>query len=167
MDCLEVIRNRFSVRRYTDAPVEQEKLDAILEAARLAPTACNLQPYKVVVIRTTDHLETLKEIYPRSFFTAAPYVLGVYANPSDAWSRMDSKNYADVDATIVMDHMILAAASLGLGTCWIGAFDPQKARDFAGLGSDWEPLAFTPVGYPDKEPPAKNRKPLDELVVYL
>ncbi len=167
MDCLEVIKTRFSVRRYTDAPVEQEKLNTILEAARLAPTACNLQPFKVVVIRTADHQEALKAIYPRSFFTAAPYVLGVFTSPSDAWSRMDNKNYADVDASIVMDHIILAAASIGLGTCWIGAFDPDKAREFAGLGPDWEPLAFTPVGYPDKEPPVKNRRPLDDLVVYL
>ena len=166
MNCLEVIAQRFSVRRYKDLPVEQEKLDQILEAARLAPTACNLQPFKILVIKTADNTEQLKEIYPRSFFSLTPYVLGVFSNPESAWCRMDGKNYADVDASIVMDHIILAAASLGLGTCWIGAFDPEKARQFADLGPGWEPVAFTPVGYPDKEAPVKNRKSLEDLVTY-
>jgi nitroreductase len=72
-----------------------------------------------------------------------------------------------VDAAIVMDHMILQAAALGLGTCWIGAFDARAARKLAGLGDEFEPVAFTPVGYPAAQPPAKQRKPLGDIVTYL
>lgn len=79
---------------------------------------------------------------------------------------MDNKNYGDVDVTIAMDHLILAATELGLGTCWIGAFDPVAARDVLGLPEEVEPVAFTPLGYPADQPGTKRRKPLSELVRY-
>jgi len=88
------------------------------------------------------------------------------AIPARAWKRRDGKNYAEVDATIAMDHLILAATNEGLGTCWIGAFDPLAAREILGLPEDAEPIAFTPLGYPADSPRAKKRKSLKELVSY-
>ena len=167
MDYFELIRNRFSVRAYTEQEVEGEKLEKILEAGRLAPTACNLQVFRILVIPTEKYQDELKKIYPRSFFSQAPLVLGVFANQDKNWVRSDGKNYAYVDAAIVMDHLILAATALGLGTCWVGAFDPEAARSFAGLGDGWEPVAFTPLGYPDKNAPEKKRRELADLVSYL
>jgi nitroreductase len=86
--------------------------------------------------------------------------------PEQNWVRRDNKNYNDVDVAIVMDHLTLAAADLGLGTCWIGAFDPEAAREVLGLPDHIEPVAFTPLGYPADSPRPKTRKPLHELVRY-
>jgi len=166
MEFSELIRKRYSVRAYQADPVEEEKLNQVLEAARLAPTAANRQPFKFIVIHTKGREAELKRIYGRDWFTQAPLVICACAIPSQAWSRMDRKNYGEVDATIAMDHLILAAASLDLGTCWIAAFDPAAAREVLGLPSDVEPVAFTPLGYPADEPKEKKRRPLSELVRY-
>ena len=167
MEFLDLARARYSVRAYQDTPVEEDKLQRILEAGRLAPTACNLQAFRIVVIPTAAHMDALKRLYRGSFLTQAPVILGVYADTQQSWVRSDGTSYAAVDATIVMDHMILQAAALGLGTCWIGAFNPEAAREIGGLGRAFEPIAFTPVGYPASQSPQKQRKPLSDIVKYL
>ena len=106
----------------------------------------------------------LARIYSRDWFTQGPLVIAVVALPNEAWRRSDGKCYAEVDATIAMDHLILAAAAVGLGTCWVAAFDPDAARDVLGLPADVEPVAFTPLGYPDKPARGTDRLPLAELV---
>lgn len=166
MDFSDLIRTRFSVRTYKPLPVAQEKLDHILEAARLAPTAANRQPFRVIVIHTEGREEELKRIYGQDWFVQPPLVICVCALPDKAWvrKRTDGKNYADVDAAIVMDHIILAATEEGLGTCWIAAFDPEAAREVLELPEDVEPIAFTPLGYADTEAGPKKRKDLEELV---
>jgi nitroreductase len=166
MDTLETISKRYSVRGYKADPVDEETLQRVLEAARQAPTAANRQPFRVIVIHTKGREEEVARIYGRRWFCSAPIVLGVVALPGEAWRRMDDKPYDEVDATIAMDHMILAATSLGLGTCWVAAFDPDAAREVLGLPDDVEPLAFTPLGYPDKEPSRTTRLPLETLVKY-
>ena len=166
MTFLELAEKRYSVRAYKPAEVEEEKLQQILAAARLAPTAANKQPIQFIVIRTKGREEELGRIYRANWFCEAPVVICVCAVQSKAWSRGDSLNYAHVDATIAMDHLILAAADLGLGTCWIGAFDPAAAREVLGLPQEVEPIAFTPVGYPADKPRPKKRKTLAELVRY-
>jgi nitroreductase len=165
MDFFECIASRRSVRSYRPDPVEEGKLDRVLEAARLAPTACNNQPFRVIVARTSDRKAELKRIYPKDWFVAAPIVLLVCSVPGSAWSRKDGKGYADVDAAIAMDHIVLAATALGLGTCWIGAFDPKAAREVLGLEAGWEPVAFTPLGYASDYPEPRPRKALEELVL--
>ena len=162
----QLIEKRYSVRRYRQDPVEKEKLDQILNAARLAPTAANLQPFQLIVVETKGREEGLKRIYRADWFWKAPIVICMCAVPSQAWSRMDNKNYGDVDATIAMDHLILAATELGLGTCWIAAFDPTAAHEVLGLPKDVEPIAFTPLGYPADRLGGKKRKPLADLVRY-
>ena len=166
MDFDELVGHRYSVRAYRSDAVESEKVQKLLEAARLAPTAANRQPFQLIVIRTAGREEELKRVYERDWFVQAPLVICACGVRSEAWVRRDGKSYCDVDVTIVMDHLILAAAALGLGTCWIGAFDPSAAREVLGLPDDVEPVAFTPVGYAADEPRPKKRKELAELVRY-
>ncbi|AGC69276.1 putative NADH dehydrogenase/NAD(P)H nitroreductase [Thermoclostridium stercorarium subsp. stercorarium DSM 8532] len=166
MDFFDVINRRYSVRSYLPDEVEAEKIQKILEAARLAPTACNLQAFKVVVAKTEGRKEEIRKIYPRGWFAEAPYIIAVCAEKGKGWVRSDQKSFADVDATIVMDHIILAATALGLGTCWIGAFDPKAAAEVLELGNNLEPIVLTPLGYPKGEQTPRRRKALEELVIY-
>lgn len=163
MDYFELIAKRHSVRAYRDTPVEKEKLDAVLEAARLAPTAANRQPVRIFVAKTNGN-PALSKIYRPAWFTSAPYVVCVATSRAKAWTRSDGHSYADVDAAIVMDHLILAATARGLGTCWVGAFDPQAAREVLNIPEEYEPLVCTPLGYPADGAFQKLRRPLDEMV---
>ncbi|MBM3317311.1 MAG: nitroreductase family protein [Candidatus Eisenbacteria bacterium] len=164
MELQEVLRSRYSVRAYKPDEVERDKLLEILEAARLAPTAANRQAFQLIVIRTAGREEALRRIYNKDWFVQAPLVIAVCGLREESWVRRDGHNYVDVDAAIVMDHLILRAADSGLGTCWIAAFDPAAARAELGLPRGVEAIAFTPLGYPADEPGPKKRKPLSELV---
>jgi nitroreductase len=166
MQFIELARKRYSARSYKPGPVEDDKLQSVLQAARLAPTAANRQPFRLIVVPTRNREAELLRIYKRPWFVQAPVVICVCAVPNEAWVRSDGKNYSDVDAAIVMDHLVLAAADLGLGTCWIGAFDPIAAREVLGIPEQASPIAFTPLGYPADQPPAKKRKNLDDIVKY-
>jgi len=166
MEFAELIQARYSVRGYKPDPIEEEKLQGVLEAARLAPTAANRQAIQFVVVHTSGREEELGRIYDRDWFARAPIVICACGIPADNWVRNDGKNYNDVDVAIAMDHLILAAADAGLGTCWIGAFDPEAARELLGLPEGVEPIAFTPLGYPAVEAGTKKRKDLSELVRY-
>lgn len=163
----ELIKKRYSVRAYRPDPVEDDKLRAVLEAARLAPTAANRQPFQLLVIHTEGREAELRRIYDRGWFVAAPIVICACGVPAQGWTRStDGKNYTDVDVTIAMDHLILAAADIGLGTCWIAAFDPAAAREVLGLPDGVVPVAFSPLGYPADQSRPKERKPLSDLVRY-
>ena len=165
MNFQALIRTRYSVRAYKPDAVEEDKLARILEAARIAPTAANRQAFRIIVLPTKGREAELHRIYGRDWFVQAPLVLAVCAVPSEAWVRKaDGWNAAEVDATIAMAHIVLAAAEEGLGTCWIAAFDPGAARDVLGLPPDVIPAAFTPLGYPADTPAPKKRRPLTELV---
>jgi nitroreductase len=166
MDFYELSKQRYSVRAYRSDPVEEAKLEQVLEAARLAPTAANRQAFQIIVIHTAGREAELKRIYDREWFVQAPLVLCACGVPEENWARRDGKNYNDLDVGIVMDHLILAATDLGLGTCWIGAFDPAAAREVLGLPAGVEPIVFTPLGYPADDPRPKRRKPISELARY-
>ncbi|MCM8815219.1 MAG: nitroreductase family protein [Candidatus Omnitrophica bacterium] len=166
MEFQDLISKRYSVRAYKKDPVEKWKIEKILEAARFAPSAANRQPYKIIVIETEGRKEELKRIYSAEWFVQAPLIVGICAIKNIAWSRKDGKNHADIDCAIAMDHMILAATDLGLGSCWICAFDVEQARRILGIPPEVEPVAFTPVGYPDDLPKEKRRKPIEEIVCY-
>lgn len=166
MDVFEAIAARYSVRGYKPDPVSDEALHQVLEAARQAPSAANKQPFRIVVIQTKGREDELARVYGRKWLLQAPLVIAFIAVPGEAWRRMDDKPYDEVDATIAMDHLVLAATALGLGTCWIAAFDPAAVRDVLGLPDDVEPIALTPLGYPDRDRAATDRRPLDELVKY-
>jgi len=167
MEYSELIAARYSVRAYRPDLVEDEKLQAVLDAARLAPTAANRQPFQLVVMRTEGREDEIGKIYGRPWFVQAPVVIGVCAISSQAWVReSDRFNARLIDAAIVADHLILAAANLGLGTCWIAAFNVKAARSVMQLPDEAEPVIFTPLGYPADQPGPKIRKPLSELVRY-
>lgn len=166
MEFYDLIRNRYSARAYESRPVEDDRLRRVLEAAAIAPTAGNRQSFCLIVIHTEGREEELRRVYDRDWFVEAPLVICACAIPKGNWVRRDGKNYSDVDVTIAMDHLILAATDEGLGTCWVGAFDPAAAIDVLGLPNGIEPIAFTPLGYPADQPKEKSRKFLEELVRY-
>ncbi len=167
MNFYELIQSRRSVRAYKPDPVPQEAIDRILEAVRLAPTAANRQPFVFLVIREEKTRHALKIAYNQPWFYEAPVIILACAKPGEAWRRTDGRNYADVDTTIALDHLILAATAEGLGTCWIGAFNPPALRKALNLTDDLDPIAMTPLGFPADSPKPKNRKPLHDLVRYL
>ncbi len=164
MDFRELAEYRYSVRTYLTDPVPDDLLKQVLTAATLAPTADNRQPFQLVVMHTIARKDELRRIYDRDWFVQAPIVIGIVAVPSEAWVRSDGVNYSWVDAAIVMDHLILAATDAGLGTCWIGDFNPKEAYLVMGLPPEVEPVAFTPLGFPADEPGWKRRQPARELV---
>ena len=172
MTFLDLARRRYSVRAYTSDPVPDDALASVLEVGRVAPTAANRQPFRVIVAHTQGREAELRRIYDRGWFVEAPLVLCVVAVRGEAWTRTmyDGRSHADVDAAIVMDHMTLAAADIGLGTCWIAAFDPAAAREVLGVPEEGEPMLFSPVGYPAEESAPSDRhaqrKPIGDLVRY-
>ena len=168
MEFEKLIHQRYSCRHYSDRVVEDHLLTKVLEAARLAPTAANRQPFQIIVIKTMDQEEELLKIYPKDWFVQPPLILCVCCQPDIGWLRKkyDNQSYAVVDAAIVVDHITLQAADLGLGTCWIGDFNPQLAREFLGFPDEVQPVAFTPLGYPLDQPSPKKRKDLNDLVRY-
>lgn len=164
MDLFETVAGRRSVRKYAKTPIDQDKLLRVLEAARLAPSAANRQPWKIYVVTDERLREALGNAYHNAWFYEAPVIIAICSCPGRAWSRSDGKNYADVDAAIAFDHLTLAAQSEGLATCWIGAFTPSVVVEALGLPPGEEPLAMTPLGYPAQAPAMPPRRPLDELV---
>src|SRR5512138_1116250 len=167
MEFSDLIAARYSVRAYRPDPVEEDKLQCVLEAARLAPTAANRQPFQLIVLHTAGREQQIGRIYHRPWFVQAPIVVAVCAISSQAWVReSDRFNARLIDAAIVADHLILAATDLGLGTCWVAAFNVEAARRVLALPPEVEPVIFTPLGYPADSPGEKIRKSLSDLVRY-
>jgi len=168
MKFIELAEKRKSIRSYKSDPVPEELLNEVLQAGNLAPTAKNLQPFHFIVVRDSAKLDELADAYPAPFLREAPVVIVICTEPSKGWTRdrHDGKNYCEVDAAIAIDHMTLAATDLGLGTCWIAAFDPAKVIESMGLPEGIEPIALLPLGYPNEAGREKTRKPLEELVRY-
>jgi len=167
MDVFDAIRTRRSIRKYMDKPVEEEKLLKVLEAARLAPSAVNRQPWRFIVVRDKEIREALRSAYDRDWFVSAPVIIVACAVPSEGWVRWDGEEFWRVDVAIAMQNLILAAWNEGLGTCWIGAFKEEEVKKVLGIPPDVRVVAMTPLGYPAEEKgPVTNRKPLEEIVKY-
>jgi len=147
MGFLQLATARYSVRAYSRQPVEKEWVDVILEAARVAPTACNRQPQRIMVITTPDELAKVDECTPCRF--GAPLVFLICYDMDVCWKRsFDGANSGDVDASIITTHMMMQAHELGLGSCWVMYFDPAKTRELFNLPEHIIPVAYLPVGYP-------------------
>ncbi|VGO12753.1 NADH dehydrogenase [Pontiella desulfatans] len=168
MKFIELAEKRCSIRSFKSDSVPEEMLNEVLQAGNLAPTAKNLQPFQLIVVRAGSGLDALAKAYPAPFLREAPVVIVVCVEAEKGWvrTRHDQKNYAEVDAAIATDHMTLAAADLGLGSCWIGAFDPAQVSAAMALPEGVQPLAMLPLGFPNEKGREKNRKSLDELVRY-
>ena len=169
MKFIELTKERHSVRSYTARPVEQEKLDYILECARLAPSAVNKQPWKFMVVQSPEGKSKICQCYAREWMAEAPLYIIVCAVADEAWTRRyDGKNHADIDAAIATEHICLAAADQGLGTCWVCNFDTTLIRQLFPFEPDTYPVAIIPIGYPDEtDRPEAKRKPMDEIGTYL
>ena len=136
-----------------------------MEAAHLAPSAVNYQPWHFIVIQQPENLKRVYDIYPREWIKSAPLVIIACSEPSKAWTRnSDGKNSSDIDIAIAVDHLILQSTNLDLGTCWVCNFNINLCSEIFGIPSHIEPVVLIPVGYPDIDPPAKKRKPLEEIV---
>ena len=169
MSFLDIAKKRCSVRSYLPREVEEEKLLQVLEAARIAPSACNMQPWQIFAARDPQLKADLVKAYPRDWFARVPVILVICCDHSQSWKRQnDNKDYGDVDIAIATDHMTLAAADLGLGTCWLGAFDPEICRKALNLPQYMEPVVMMPLGYPAQTDSADRhrtrRKPLEDIV---
>ena len=167
MDFYATLEARRSVRKYSSDPVEQDKLDRILNAARIAPSAANRQPWHFFVIQNAEKREALKAAYAQDWFTSAPVIICACAKTSEAWQRSDGANYAFIDVAIAFEHLVLAATAEGLGTCWIGAFKPEEVKRVLDLADDLHPVAMTPMGYPSESPAPRPRKQIDQIVTIM
>lgn len=189
MDFMDISKKRVTVRKFSPKPVEEEKINKILEAGRWAPTAVNLQPQRIMVLNTPESLDKVRQFcsfgYDQkyvdlakecddkeqgkvNFYYGAPLVLFVAYDKDECWTHPQSgKASGATDATIVATHMMLEAASLDLGSVWISYFDEEKARELLELPESWQSACMLYIGYPadDFEPNAKmsgHRKPLTE-----
>lgn len=163
----DIVANRYSCRHYSQEPVSQEQILEILECARLAPSACNRQPWKFMVISAHEELSAVHASYNRDWIKEAPVAIIVLGNRNEAWHRSyDEYDATDIDIAITTEHICLAATSMGLGTCWICNFDPITLRTGMNIPEEWEPLAIIPVGKPaeDIAIPEKKRKNNDEII---
>jgi nitroreductase len=168
MEFYELIKERKSVRRYKPDPIPDDVLNRILEAGRNAPSAKNIQPWHFVVIKNPEIKEMVAEACrAQRFMAEAPVIICGCALEDIAWGRMGGymSSFA-VDLAIAMEHMILAAANEGLGTCWIGAFVEKDVKKILGIPDNVRVVALTPVGYPAEEPRDRGRKLLKDIVSY-
>jgi nitroreductase len=168
MSFLELARKRYSCRNYQDKPVARETLLRVLEAGRVAPSAVNYQPWKIIIITENEDLARIRDAYPRSWFKTAPVALVLCGDHNRSWKRSDGKDHCDIDVAILADHITLAAADAGLGTCWICNFDRKKCVDMLNLPENMEPIIILSLGYPaDKADENRHdnlRKSLEEIV---
>ena len=168
MDIYEAIKQRTSVRAYSSKPVEEEKLLRILDAARLAPSGKNGQPWIFIVVRDE---QMRKKLVPackeQEFIAQAPVVIVACGREELAYKRMGGYwNSLPVDIGIALEHLMLAATAEGLGTCWIGAFFEEEVKKLLSIPDDVKVVALTPVGYPAGEKKWRPRKSLEEIVMY-
>jgi nitroreductase len=163
---LNSIKKRFSVRKFTVQKIEQEKMDEVLEAARMAPSARNIQPWKFVVITDAEKREKLTEVCKgQTFVSQATATIAVCVNNLDYKMTCGFRG-AVIDAAIAGEHIALQAAELGLGSCWIGAFHQDKLRQLIDLPAEYEAVALLPIGYPDTNKGNRNLKDKQEVISY-
>jgi len=159
MDVFEAIRARRSIRKFRPKPIPDEKLEMILEAGRLAPSAGNRQPWRFVLVKDPDGKKILARAADNQMFIADASVIVVALGDPEA-----SPRWFRQDPMIAVEHMVLAATALGYGTCWIGAFNEKEVKRILRIPEGLKVIALLPIGFPDEAPAPKERKPLKEIV---
>jgi len=167
----ELVSTRRSIRKYADKPVEEEKVQMMLQALRLAPSSSNSQPWHVVAVRDKETIGALSRAAPIgsrkviSWLKGAPlvFVLTVQRKLTHRVSGTFGHNNLGLDAGIGGQHLVLAAHALGLGTCWIGWFNERKVRKLIGLPGSYQVVSLIPCGYPNHAPDPRGRKKLEEI----
>jgi len=166
MDFFDAVEGRYSVRAYANRPVEEETLRKVLEAARLAPSAANRQEWRFIAVRDPDKRKKLAAIaHKQDFVAEAPVVLAACAASDDHVMSCGQPCYP-IDVAIALEHVALAATALGLGTCWIGAFDESAAKKLLGVPAGVRIVELMPLGYPADKPGPKTRLRLEEILMY-
>ncbi|MDE7082732.1 MAG: nitroreductase family protein [Clostridia bacterium] len=171
MEFLELAKSRYSVRSFSERRVEDDKLKIILEAARVAPTACNNQPQRLYVLQSDEAIEKLKQA--SKFVFGASTVIVFTSVKEEEWKNPFTKDYhtGEIDVSIVCTQAMLQAWELGIGSCWVGYYDPEKVRKALSIPKNEQIVAILPLGYPseDCKPAAAHylRKPLEETVKFL
>ncbi len=162
-----LVQERYSCRAYSSRPVGRGTILDVLDIVRLAPSACNRQPWCFLIADSDAQREAIFGSYNREWIRTAPEFIVACGIHDEAWHRpCDGKDHTDVDISIAVEHLCLAATSLELGTCWVCNFDPAPIREAFCLPDNVEPIAIIPIGYPAESSsvPAKNRKQLDDIV---
>ena len=167
MDIHQLCEARFSARKYTSEKVSDEDLAYILDCVRLAPSAVNRQPWKFVVVKSEEAKAKVQKAYQREWFYTAPMYIVAYKNTAEEWVRKyDNKPHGDIDVTIALEHLALAATERGLGTCWVCAFDPAVLAAELPQASEWKPVGIRPLGHIADDCPRaeRSRKALTDIV---
>ena len=165
---MDLIETRRSIRSYKPQEIEEEKLNYVLQAFRKAPSAKNLQPWKLVVVKNKKIINDLAiACNNQTFLEEAPILIAACAKEDEAYGTMGGyMNSYPIDISLALEHLILAATEQGLGTCWIGAFKEQLVKDILKVPENINVVALTPLGYPAREASIRSRKPLTEIVCY-
>lgn len=170
MDISEAIATRRSTRAFKNKPIPPKIIEKLIEAARLAPSAGNIQPWEFIIIKKPETKKKLVEAaLGQTFIQEAPVVIVVCANENRSIQRYGARGktlYCIQDTAAAIENMLLTACSLGLGACWVGAFREEDAREILKIPSGVRPVAIVPVGYPDEAPSPRNRRPLNQIVHY-
>ncbi|MBR4387832.1 MAG: nitroreductase family protein [Prevotella sp.] len=164
MNFLELTKSRYSCRNYQPTIVEQEKLEYIMECVRLAPSACNKQPWTFRIVTEEEERKKLSQCYNREWFATAPTMIIASILHDEEWVRGDGKHHGDIDIAIAVEHLCLAATEQGLGTCWVCNFNTGLCKSLFGLSENEEPAVLIPLGYPVDETKEKKRKPIEEII---
>jgi nitroreductase len=171
MDFIELAQSRRSIRNFTQERVTDEDLERLLVAAQSAPSAGNCQPWHFYVTTDKAIKDGLTErAYCQGFISAAPAVIVVCADIKRSEAKYGSRGrslYCLQDTAAAVQNILLCAAGMGLGTCWIGAFEEDKVWEFLGLAKDMRPVAIIPIGYPEQTPPPRGRRPLSEIATFI
>ena len=164
MEFYEVLKTRRSIRSYKPDAVSDQQLQKLAEAVNLAPTACNKQPFKLLLVRDPEMRKTICANTHFGFLAEAPVIAVMLTNESASWTRYEGNPAADIDASIAMEHLVLAAAAEGLGTCWICAFSRPEMNAALKISAPWSAFALSPIGYAAAGPRPFTRKNLSEVV---
>lgn len=166
MNFLELTKRRRSIRRFVSKEIEKEKIEYIMECVRRAPSAVNNQPWLFYFIKNEKIRKDLQKSYPREWFEKAPLYIVACADNNKSWKRSyDSKDFADIDLAIAIEHLCLAAAEQNLGTCWVCNFDPELCSKTLNLPEHIYPVAIIPIGYSDEsKSDERERKALEEII---
>jgi nitroreductase len=171
MSFYELAKSRYSCRSYSSKNISKEQVEKVLECARIAPSAANVQPWHFFAINKSPLFDQIASCYAGAWIKTAPVIIVACGNHAVSWRRSDGKDHCDIDLAIAIDHITLAASDMGLATCWICKFDAMKCADLLKLPFNLSPIALIPLGYPE----VKNnyherhlvRKSLDEIITWI
>ncbi|MBR6557864.1 MAG: nitroreductase family protein [Clostridia bacterium] len=169
MEFFNLIKERYSVREYKDKEIPVELLEKVLDAGRIAPTARNCQPVRILVAKSKEVMAKMNELTPCVY--GAPIVLIICSDTNESSGQPNGRSFAEADASIAATHIMLAAADVGLGTVWVGRFDQDEVRKALSFPDELMPFALMPIGYPADtsvpNPRHTDNKELSEIVKYI